>query len=485
MGFVSSGLISSRAVTDSTPQQSESDTNTGHRRRVWDADRRPEDATILARDSARFLRQAVSTPVLTSIVGAEGSELIGTDGTRYLDFHGNSAHQLGYGHPRLVEAVTAQLTALPFVPRRFTSEVTVEFAEALIERAPAGLEKVLLTTGGSDAVEVALKIARAATGRFKTLSFWESFHGAGFGAASVGGEQLFRGGPIGPLLTGTEHVPPIGCYRDPFGAGHRFDEPHTPECGVALARLIDFTLRIQGDVAAVIAEPMRAVPAMAAPGFWQAVRRSCDETGTLLIFDEIPTGLGRTGKLFASDHEDVVPDLLVIGKGLGGGMIPVAAVLARAELDVGAEWAFGHYTHEKSPVMSRAGLTTLQIIDDEGLVERSARLGELALHRLRELASAHEAIGDVRGRGLMLGVELVHPGPDRLPDADLAEAVLYAALRRGLSFKTTMGNVLTLTPPLTIREDELDRALDILSDALAEAVAERSPDEPAPQQLRG
>ncbi|HEY4224951.1 MAG TPA: aspartate aminotransferase family protein [Pseudolysinimonas sp.] len=456
---------------EQTPRQSESDTNTGHRRRVWDAERTPADAAILARDSARFLRQAVSTPVLTSIAGAEGSELIATDGTRYLDFHGNSAHQLGYGHPRLVEAVTAQLTALPFVPRRFTSEVTVEFVESLVAHAPHGLEKVLLTTGGSDAVEVALKIARAATGRFKTLSFWDSFHGAGFGAASVGGEQLFRGGPIGPLLTGAEHVPPIGCYRDPFGAGHRFDEPHSPDCGVALARLIDYTLRTQGDVAAVIAEPMRSLPAMAAPGFWQAVRDSCDATGTLLIFDEIPTGLGRTGRLFASEHEQVVPDLLVLGKGLGGGMIPVAAVLARAELDVGADWAFGHYTHEKSPVMSRAGLTTLQIIDEEGLVARSASLGARALDRLRELGDHHEAIGDVRGRGLMLGVELVQPGPDRLPDADLAEAVLYAALRRGLSFKTTMGNVLTLTPPLTIRDDELDRALDILADAFAEATA--------------
>ena len=472
-------------MTDSAPPQSESDTNTGHRRRVWDAGRSPADAAILARDSARFLHQAVSTPVLTSIAGAQGSELIGTDGARYLDFHGNSAHQLGYGHPRLVEAVTAQLTALPFVPRRFTSEVTVEFVEALVARAPAGLEKVLLTTGGSDAVEVALKIARAATGRFKTLSFWESFHGAGFGAASVGGEQLFRGGPIGPLLTGTEHVPPIGCYRDSFGPGHRSDEPHTPQCGVALARLIDYTLRTQGDVAAVIAEPMRAVPAMAAPGFWQAVRRSCDETGTLLIFDEIPTGLGRTGTLFASEHEGVIPDLLVLGKGLGGGMIPVAAVLVRAELDVGADWAFGHYTHEKNPVMSRAGLTTLQIIDDEGLVERSAALGAVALERLRELATRHEAIGDVRGRGLMLGVELVQPGAERLPDADLAEAVLYAALRRGLSFKTTMGNVLTLTPPLTITAAELDRALTILADALDEAVAERSPNQPAPKPSRG
>jgi 4-aminobutyrate aminotransferase len=455
--------------TATSPAQSESDTNTGDQRRDWADAREPNDAALLRRDAAGFLKQAVSTPCLTSIESADGAYLFGTDGTPYLDFHGNSAHQIGYAHPRLVSAITQQLRSLPFVPRRFTSEVTVQFAEKLVAVTPDGLDRVLLTTGGSDAVEVALKIARAATGRFKTLSFWEAFHGAGFGAASVGGEQLFRSGPIGPLLTGTEHVPPIGCFHDRFGAGHRFDEPHTEDCGRPLAALIDYVLRTQGDVAAVIAEPMRAVPEMAAPGFWQAVRRSCDETGTLLIFDEIPTGLGRTGRMFASEHEGVVPDILVLGKGLGGGMIPVAAVVARADLDVGAEWAFGHYTHEKNPIMSRAGLTTLQIIEDEGLVQRSADLGLLALERGRGLAARFDAIGDVRGRGLLLGIELV--APDGGPHPELAERVLYAALRHGLSLKTTMGTVLTLAPPLTIRESDLQRAFDILETAFAEAGA--------------
>ncbi len=136
---------------------------------------------LVARDAQVYLRQAVSTPVLTGIVGAQGAYLIAANGDRYLDFHGNSAHQLGYGHPRLIEALTRQLAELPFVPRRFTSDVSVAFAEKLVEVSPDGLDRVLLTTGGSDAIEVALKLARAATGRFKTVSFWESFHGAGFG----------------------------------------------------------------------------------------------------------------------------------------------------------------------------------------------------------------------------------------------------------------------------------------------------------------
>jgi 4-aminobutyrate aminotransferase len=486
------------------PAESESDTNSGDRRQDWSLQRSPDDDFVLRRDAASYLKQAVSTPCLTSIEGADGAYIFGSDGTPYLDFHGNSSHQIGYGHPKLVNALKQQMSTLPFVPRRFTSSVSVEFAEKLIEVTPAGLDRVLMTTGGSDAIEVALKIARAATGRFKTVSFWESFHGAGFGAASVGGEQLFRSGPIGPLLTGTEHVPPLGCFRDRFGAGHRFDEPHTEQCGKPLAELIDYVLRTQGDVAAVIAEPMRAVPEMAAPGFWKAVRRSCDETGTLLIFDEIPTGLGRTGKMFALEHEaaagegafgtpaagetafgtlaagdgafgtraageTVTPDILVLGKGLGGGMLPVAAVVARAELDVGADWAFGHYTHEKNPMMARAGLTTLEIIENEGLVGRSAELGLVALERGRALASRFEQIGDVRGRGLLFGLELVTA--DGSPNPDLAEGVLYAALRRGLSFKTTMGSVLTMAPALTIREGDLHRAFDILEASFAEVLA--------------
>jgi 4-aminobutyrate aminotransferase len=447
------------------PAPSESDTNRGARRRRWDVERSSVDRAVLDRDAAVYLKQAVSTPCLTSIAGASGSWLIGTDGTRYLDLHGNSAHQIGYGHPRLVAALQEQLAALPFVPRRFTADVSVAFAESLVAHAPAGLERVLLTTGGSDAIELALKTARIATGRHKTLSFWESFHGAGFGASSVGGEQLFRSGPLAPLLPGAEHLPPFGCFGDRFGPGHRADEPHLPSCGVALAELVDYTLRVQGDVAAVVAEPMRALPTPAPPGFWRAVRASCDATGTLLVFDEIPTGLGRTGRFSASEHEGVVPDLLVWGKGLGGGVVPVAAVLARPELDVAGDWALGHYTHEKNPLMARAGLTTIDVIDDEGLVERSDRLGGRFDAGLRSIAADHDAVLDVRGRGLFRGMQL--------DDADLAEAVLYESLGRGLSFKTTMGDVLTFAPPLTISEAELSFALETLSDAFAAAVRSR------------
>jgi 4-aminobutyrate aminotransferase len=221
----------------------------------------------------------------------------------------------------------------------------------------------------------------------------------------------------------------------------------------------------------VIAEPARAVPYLPPPGFWQIVREACNRRGALLIFDEIPTGLGKTGRMFAADHDGVTPDILVLGKALGGGILPVAACIARPELDVGAEWAFGHYTHEKNPVSARAALTTIEIIEDEGLVENAARVGAAALTRLQEMRDRHQEIGDVRGRGLLLGIELVTDRAEKTAANDLAEATMYAALDRGLSFKTTMGNVLTLTPPLTLSLAEMHDALDRLDAALVEARA--------------
>jgi 4-aminobutyrate aminotransferase len=322
---------------------------------------------------------------------------------------------------------------------------------------------VLFTTGGSDAIEVAVKIARAATGRFKTLSFWDAFHGAGTGASALSGEALFRSGSAASLVPGAVHVAPFGSTRCPYGTSS------ADASGEACARMIEYVLEREGDIAALVAEPIRAVPYLPPAGFWARVRRACDRHGTLLVFDEIPSGLGKTGAMFACQHDGVAPDIVVLGKALGGGILPIAAVLARPELDVGADWAFGHYTHEKNPVTTRAALTTIEIIEEEGLVDNAARVGAVALERLQELKSRFPEIGDVRGRGLVLGIELVHDRAGMEPDNDLAEATLYAALDRGLSFKTTMGNVLTLTPPLTIAEAEMLRALDIIAAAIEDA----------------
>jgi 4-aminobutyrate aminotransferase len=443
--------------------QSESDTNLSPVRRAWA--KRNIDAkarALLAEDERYFLRQSVSTPCLNTIVKAEGIFIEDSAGRRYMDFHGNNVHHIGYGHPRLKRAIVEQMDALPFTPRRYTSDVPVALARKLAEITPGELTKVLFTTGGSDAVEVAIKLARVATGRYKTLSFWDAFHGAGFGAAAVGGEALFRSGRIGPLMPGAEHVAPFSSYRCPYGAAT------AEESGAACARMIDYVLGREGDVAAFIAEPIRAVPYLPPRGFWNEVRKICNRHGTLLIFDEIPTGLGKTGKMFACEHDGVTPDLLVLGKSLGGGILPIAAVVARPELDVGESYAFGHYTHEKNPVTARAALTTIEIIEDEGLVANAAKVGAAALARLEEIKARRQIVGDVRGRGFLIGIELVTDRGAKTPAGDAAEKVMYRALELGLSFKTTFGNVLTLTPPLTVSEAQMDQAIDIIDRCLAE-----------------
>ena len=452
------------------PRQAEGEVNASDRRRDW-AGRNIDERTraILDEDSRYFLHQSVSTPCLNAISKAEGIWIEDAQGRRYMDFHGNNVHHIGYGHPKLIDAIKRQIDELSFAPRRYTCEPAVALARKLAEISPGSLEKVLFATGGSDAVEIALKIARAATGRYKTLSFWDSFHGAGIGAASVGGEAMFRSGPNGPLLPGSEHVPPFDCYRNPFGHSHTSRQPHTDQCGKICANLIRYTLEKEQDIAAVIAEPARAVPYIPPPGFWAEVRQACDDHGTLLIFDEIPTGLGKTGRMFACEHDGVAPDILVLGKALGGGILPIAATLCKPELDVAGDWAIGHYTHEKNPVTTRAALTTIEIIEQEGLVENAARVGASALARLGAMMDRHPAIGDVRGRGLLLGIELVVDRDSREPATDLAEDVFYRALDGGLSFKVSMGNVLTLTPPLTTTEAEMNQALDIIERCIEEA----------------
>ena len=439
----------------------EGESNTSNARASWlQESSAARTSSLLERDAEVFLHQSLSTPCAGAIAKAEGIWIEDLDGNRYMDFHGNSVHHIGYGHPRLIAAIKDQLDALPFSPRRFTNGPAVKLAEKLAERTPGDLRKSLFATGGSDAIEIALRIARAATGRFKTVSFWDSFHGAGFGAASIGGEQTFRSHIAGPLLPGCEHVAPFACYRCPY------NHPGPDQCGLACANMVNFVLEREGDIAAVIAEPTRAIPYVPPPGFWKSVADSCRDNGALLIFDEIPSGLGKTGRFFAFEHDEAVPDIVVLGKALGGGVMPIAATIARADLDVCGEFAIGHYTHEKSPVAARAALTTIQIIEEEGLTERAAELGEYAMGRLREFSETSPIVGDVRGRGLLIGIEIVEDKDSKDPGYSAAEEIYYRCLSSGLSFKISQGCVISLSPPLTIERRDLDKALSIVEAAI-------------------
>lgn len=450
---------------DSDSHATEGELNITPQRAEW-AQRNigPEAQAWLDEDATYFLRQALSTPCLNVLSRCEGIYLEDLQGRRYMDFHGNSVHQVGFGNPRVIDAIKKQLDGLSFCPRRYTNLPAITLAKKLAEIAPGDLVKSLFCPSGSAAMGMALRLARAATGRFKTISMWDAFHGASLDTSSVGGQRMFRG-EIGPLLPGTEHVPPPDPYRCLWGCGG--------QCDLRCARYIEYVLEQEGDVGAVIAEPVRSTAAVPRADYWRTVREACDRHGALLIFDEIPQGLGRTGRMFACQHFGVVPDILVLGKGLGGGALPMAAIVARPDLDVMVDRAVGHYTHEKNPVSCAAALATIECIESDGLVERARLLGERALARMGEMMARHPLIGDVRGLGLLLAIELVRDRTTKERANAEAEAVMYRALEHGLSFKVTAGNILTLIPPLTIAWQELEGALNIVDECLTHVERQR------------
>ena len=441
--------------------RSEGDVNLSPARLEWQRDAIDDETRRwLAEDEKYFLRQSLSTPCWNVLRGAAGTSIEDLQGRRYLDFHGNNVHQVGFGHPKVLRAIEETMRTLPFCPRRYTNLPAIALAKKLTQLAPGRLKKVLFAPGGTTAIGMALKLARAVTGRFKTISMWDSFHGASLDAISIGGEAIFRRG-AGPLLPGTEHVPPPEPSRCPWKCGR--------ECSLQCADFIEYVLEKEGDVGAVIAETVRSTPSIPPPDYWKRVRAACDRHGALLILDEVPHCLGRTGRMFTCEHFGIAPDILVIGKGLGGGVFPLAAMLAREDLDLVAEGALGHYTHEKNPVACAAALATIAVIEEEGLLENARRVGAFAMERLHALAARQPLVGGVRGLGLFLGVELVKNPTTREAAIAEAERTMYAALRRGLSFKVSMGNVITLSPPLTITQEEMARAIEILEASLREA----------------
>ncbi len=414
-----------------------------------------ETRALLDADAEVFLHQSLSTPCFNALASCEGIWLTDVEGRRIMDFHGNSVHQVGYRHPHVMAAVRTQLDMLPFSPRRYTNATAVALAQKLAALAPEPLGKVLFSPGGTLAIGMALKLARLATGRHKTLSLWDSFHGASLDAISIGGEALFRKG-MGPLMAGTEHAPPCDPSACRFGCGGT--------CNAQCAEYLDYVLGKEEDVGAVVIETVRSTDVQVPPPeYYRVVRDACDRHGALLILDEIPICLGRTGRMFAFEHYDIVPDMVVIGKGLGGAVFPMAALIVRGDLDIAADRALGHYTHEKSSVGAAAALATLEVVANENLLHRSRELGAYAFDRLREMQTRHAIVSDVRGIGLLLGVELAREG---VPARRESELVMYECLARGLSFKVGQGNVLTLAPPLVIAREDLDAALNVLDEAL-------------------
>ncbi|EJG1648460.1 aspartate aminotransferase family protein [Vibrio parahaemolyticus] len=440
--------------------RSEGDVNTTPARQAWNASMDDERTQVLLkRDSEVFLHQAMSTPCLDTLEAAEGIYIQDATGKKYMDFHGNNVHQLGYGHPHVIKRVQEQIAKLPFSPRRFTNETAIECAEKLTQICGGELNRVLFAPGGTSAVGMALKLARHITGNYKVVSLWDSFHGASLDAISVGGEACFRQG-MGPLMAGVERIPPAVSYRGAFPVADGSD--------VHYADYLEYVIEKEGGVGAFIAEAVRntdvQVPSKA---YWKRIREICDKHNVMLIIDDIPNGMGRSGEWFTYQAYDIEPDMLCIGKGLGGGLVPIAAMVTKDKYNTAEQISMGHYTHEKSPIGCAAALATMEAIEQDGLLDKVKADSQFMREKLLEMKAKYPVIGDVRGIGILWGIELVTDHESKARAYDEAEAVLYQCLNNGVSFKVSQGNVIQLSPPLIITREQLTEALAIFEEALA------------------
>jgi 4-aminobutyrate aminotransferase len=403
---------------------------------------------------------------------AQGAVVTDVDGNEYLDFIASAAVvQAGYGHPAIREAIVRQLDELPTTMHCcYPSPVAIDLAERLCALMPGDFaKKAWFGATGSDANDCVFRLAPLATGRRRLVSYVGAYHGQTTGSALLSGHQT-QASVIG--LGNVTKVPYPDPYRCLHGPCSR--DGCSLRCLESVRRYAFETVSPGADTAAVIMEPIQSDGGDIVPpaNYLPALRALCDEYGIWLVFDEVKVGLGRTGRMFAFEHAGVVPDAVTLGKPLGGGL-PLSAVVGRAEL-LDAP-AYNLFTLGGSPVPCAAAMATLDVLDGEGLVGNAAERGAQLLAGLEELAARHPLIGDVRGRGLIAGIELVADRATRAPAAEAAAMVAYRCFELGLIviYAGIHGNVIELTPPLSITAGDVDRALALLDEAIGDVEAGR------------
>jgi 4-aminobutyrate aminotransferase len=405
---------------------------------------------------------------------ARGSNVRDVDGNVYVDLTAAFAVAgIGHAHPRVVDAIQRQSARLLHgMGDVHPPAVKVELLRALAEAAPGGLTRSVLASSGAEAVEAALKTAVVATGRPRVLAFHGSYHGLTYRALSVSGREDFRAPFSAQLGPGAVFVPFPYPYRSPFGR-----DPE--EVCAATLRLVEHTLDTPGSasegIGAILVEPIQARGGDVVPpdGFLPGLRRVCDERGLLLVLDEVYTGFGRTGRWFACEHWGVVPDVMVVGKGLTGGF-PFAACIGTDAVMERWPRSAGEAIHTSTflghPVGCAAALAAMSALREERLVERSAELGARMTARLAAATADHPRVGEVRGRGMMIGVEMVRDRETREPAPELVGRLMTEGLRRGVILLGggIHGSVLSLSPPFVITEAQADAALGTVEEILRE-----------------
>jgi taurine--2-oxoglutarate transaminase len=443
----------------------------------------PETSTVsdvLDWDRANVLHpwmvNAARRPLV--VTGADGCEFWDDTGQRYLDFTSQFANaNPGHRHPRIVDAIAEQARTLPFAATPFATEAASRAGHLLAEVIPGNLQRTFFSTGGAGAIEAAIKIARLATGRRKIIGRIRDYHGATYGAMTVGRDS--RTWPNEPGIPSVSHVPEAYPLRCPFGCGSRGG------CDLVCADAVEHAIRSEGGgdkVAAVMIEPIPGAGGVIVPpdGYLQRVREICDRHGVLLIADEVMTGFGRTGEWFACDHWDVVPDIMALAKGINGGYVPLGATVVTDEVGDRLDDRFLAHglTYSGHALACAAAVATIETYRDEAMVENARRRGAELADGVAGLVGRHPSVAEGRGRGLFWGLELVRDPESGQPVHDALappagptakQAVLAAAMERGVYCMPGGASVIMLAPPLPVTSEQLQHGVAVLDEALDEA----------------
>jgi len=426
----------------------------------------PKAREVVERD-ARFASSCYIKEYPLVVARGRGAMIEDVDGNRFLDFMaGIAVAATGHSHPRVVKAIQeAAENFLHICGSDFHYPGLADLCERLARVAPGPSPKrVFVSNSGTEAVEGAIKLARRTTGRTDIIAFKGAFHGRTYGGMSLTSSKVKQRAGFGPFLPGVHHVPYGYCYRCDYGKSY-------PGCALHCVRTLEEDLFQRElspeDVAAIFVEPLQGEGGyVLPPADWlPALRDLCDRHGILLVADEIQSGIGRTGKMFAVEHTGVEPDVLLTAKGLGSGM-PIGAIVAT---EAATGWESGSHgsTFGGNPVCCAAALATLDLVEG-GLCDNAGRMGERLMEGVRGLQEQFEVIGDVRGVGLMIGVEFVRSRETREPAPELVSALERAAFDRGLLLLGCGRSTLRLAPPLVVDERDVDTGLEILGECLAE-----------------
>jgi len=399
----------------------------------------------------------------------EGSLAWDVDGNRYIDFNaGIAVVATGHAHPKVVKAIQEQAARfIHMAGTYFYYAVQVELAEKLNSLVPGDEPKQLFfTNSGAEAVEAALKLARYHTRRPRILAFLGAFHGRTMGALSLTASKIVQKQRFAPLLSGVTHVPYGYCYRCAYNLEYT-------SCDIDCLDYVESTIFKQlvpaDEVAAVFVEPIQGEGGYVVPppGYHPRLKELAEKHGILFVADEIQMGMGRTGRWFSIEHWGVVPDITLIAKGIASGM-PLGAMVARKEL---MDWPFGAHgtTFGGNPVSCAAASATIQVIEGEGLIENAARMGERMMDAAQDTQRRHPVIGDVRGKGLIIGLELVKDPETKEPASRLRDEVIDRAFRKGLLILGCGPSTVRFMPALTVDAETVDEALGIFEEALTEA----------------